>query len=159
VRGDVAAEDYARHRSGQQRSQQWPTHRSEEPISDTSHQRQWHRVRDVGPDDDRHRQARIEQQQRRDTERTGSATYDPSDLVDRYESRLWAMIDATLKGEGIGLSEPAEPAESNVIDLMAALKKSLAQEAEPKKPPQSSAPAKQKRAAAAQAAKPGRKRA
>ena len=51
--------------------------------------------------------------------------YDPSDLEDRYETRLRAMIDAKLKGEGIDLSEPAEPDRSNVVDLMAALKKSL----------------------------------
>ena len=59
--------------------------------------------------------------------------YDPSDLEDRYETRLRAMIDAKLKGEGIDLSEPAEPDRSNVIDLMAALKKSLGQKAAPKK--------------------------
>jgi non-homologous end joining protein Ku len=68
------------------------------------------------------------------------------------------MINKKLAGEGIDLSEPAEPDRTNVVDLMAALKKSLAQEA-PTKPAQSSAPAKPKRAAATQAAKPGRKRA
>ena len=88
-----------------------------------------------------------------------TTTYDPSDLEDRYETRLRAMIDAKLKGEGIDVSEPAEPDRTNVVDLMAALKKSLAQEATPKKAAQSSAPAKPKRAAAVQAAKPGRKRA
>ena len=88
-----------------------------------------------------------------------TTTYDPSDLEDRYETRLRAMIDAKLKGEGIDVSEPAEPDRTNVVDLMAALKKSLAQEAAPKKTAQSSVPAKPKRAAAAQAAKPGRKRA
>ena len=46
--------------------------------------------------------------------------------------RLRAMIDAKLKGEGIDLSEPEEPERSNVIDLMAALKKSLGQAAEAK---------------------------
>ena len=55
-----------------------------------------------------------------------TTTYDPSDLEDRYETRLRAMIDAKLKGEGIDLSEPAEPDRTNVVDLMAALKKSLA---------------------------------
>jgi len=58
--------------------------------------------------------------------------YDPSDLEDRYETRLRAMIEAKLKGEGIDLSEPAEPDRSNVIDLMAALKKSLGESPEPK---------------------------
>jgi DNA end-binding protein Ku len=86
--------------------------------------------------------------------------YDPSDLEDRYETRLRAMIDAKLKGEGIDLSEPVEPTATNVIDLMAALKKSLSQETAPtKKAVQSSAWTKPKRAAAARAAKPGRKRA
>jgi DNA end-binding protein Ku len=88
-----------------------------------------------------------------------TTTYNPSDLEDRYETRLRAMIDAKLKGEGIDVSEPSEPDRTNVVDLMAALKKSLAQEEAPKKAAQSPAPAKPKRAAAAQAAKPGRKRA
>jgi DNA end-binding protein Ku len=88
-----------------------------------------------------------------------TTTYDPSDLEDRYETRLRAMIDAKLKGEGIDLGTPAEPAENNVIDLMAALKKSLNQGAEAEQSPQSSASVRPKRAAAVQAAKPGRKRA
>ena len=88
-----------------------------------------------------------------------TAAYDPSDLEDSYETRLRAMIDAKLKGEGLDLSEPAEPDRTNVVDLMAALKKSLSQEAVQKKVAPSSAPAKPKRAAAAQAARPGRKRA
>ena len=54
--------------------------------------------------------------------------YDAADLEDRYETRLRAMIDAKLKGEGIDL-EAEEPVATtnNVIDLMAALKKSLGQ--------------------------------
>ena len=87
-----------------------------------------------------------------------TTTYDPSDLEDRYETRLREMINKKLAGEGIDVSEPAEPDRTNVVYLMASLKKSLAQEA-PTKPAQSSAPAKPKRAAATQAAKPGRKRA
>ena len=52
--------------------------------------------------------------------------YVSADLEDRYETWLRAMIDAKLKGEGIDL-ETEEPiaSTSNVIDLMAALKKSL----------------------------------
>jgi DNA end-binding protein Ku len=88
-----------------------------------------------------------------------TTTYDPSDLEDRYATRLRAMIDAKLKGEGIDVSEPAEPHRTNVVDLMSALKKSLGQEAAAPKTAQASASAKPKRAAAAQAAKPGRKRA
>jgi DNA end-binding protein Ku len=92
-----------------------------------------------------------------------TAKYDPSDIEDRYETRLREMIDAKLKGEGIDLSEPTEPDRTNVVDLMAALKKSLG---EPTAKPQEPAPeeaskpaSKPKRAAAAQAAKPSRKRA
>jgi DNA end-binding protein Ku len=88
-----------------------------------------------------------------------TTTYDPSDLEDRYEARLRAMIDAKLQGEGIDLSAPADPTDTNVVDLMAALKSSLAQEAAPQRAPRSSLSAKPKRAAASQAAKPARKRA
>jgi DNA end-binding protein Ku len=52
-----------------------------------------------------------------------SGNYDSADLEDRYETRLRAMIDAKLKGEGIVL-EAEEPvaSTSNVVDLLAALK-------------------------------------
>jgi DNA end-binding protein Ku len=52
--------------------------------------------------------------------------YDPSDIEDRYETRLRAMIDAKLAGKGVEPKREEVP-ESNVIDLMAALKKSLGQ--------------------------------
>ena len=86
--------------------------------------------------------------------------YDPSDLEDRYETRLRAMIDAKLKGEGIDLSEPAEPDRSNVIDLMAALKKSLGQTGDVK-PAAANKPGKETKtkAAAQPTAKAPRKRA
>jgi DNA end-binding protein Ku len=87
-----------------------------------------------------------------------TAKYDPSDLEDRYETRLRAMIDAKLKGEGIDLTEAAEPDRSNVIDLMAALKKSLGEAAEAK-PPTAKKPAKEARSPAEPAAKAPRKRA
>nr|WP_158746933.1 Ku protein [Acidisphaera sp. L21] len=54
-----------------------------------------------------------------------SGRYDPSDLEDRYETRLRAMIDAKLKGAAIEEEAAPVAAPSNVIDLMAALKKSL----------------------------------
>lgn len=76
-----------------------------------------------------------------------TSAYDRSYLEDRYETRLRAVIDAKLKGEGLDLSVSAEPDRTNVVDLMAALKKSLAQDATPKC------------AAAGHAAKPSRKRA
>ena len=47
------------------------------------------------------------------------------------------MIDAKLKGEGIDL-EAETPAKSNVIDLMAALKKSLGQTSASELPPKPS---------------------
>ena len=56
--------------------------------------------------------------------------YDPSDLEDHYETRLRAMIDAKLKGQGVDFAEPVESDRSNVIDLMAALKKSLSEPTE-----------------------------
>ena len=70
-----------------------------------------------------------------------SGNYDASDLEDRYETRLRAMIEAKLKGEGIDAAEEPQIAASNVVDLMAALKKSLGQAADDEKKP---APAKKK---------------
>ena len=37
-----------------------------------------------------------------------TTTYDPSDIEDRYETRLRALIDAKLKGEGIQDEETEE---------------------------------------------------
>jgi DNA end-binding protein Ku len=54
--------------------------------------------------------------------------YDPGDLEDRYETRLRAMIEAKLKGEGFDLeADVTPPRETNVVDLMAVLKQSLGQ--------------------------------
>src|SRR3954469_12037340 len=53
-----------------------------------------------------------------------TSAYDPADLEDRYETRLRAMLDAKIQGQEIHEEVPA-PAPSNVIDLMAALRKSL----------------------------------
>src|ERR1700722_9682380 len=44
-----------------------------------------------------------------------SGKYDAADLEDRYETRLRAMIDAKLKGEGVDVSEPEAPAPTNVV--------------------------------------------
>ena len=55
-----------------------------------------------------------------------TAAYDPSDIEDRYEKRLRDMIQAKLKGEGIEMGETAQPAVSNIVDLMATLRRSLA---------------------------------
>jgi DNA end-binding protein Ku len=59
-----------------------------------------------------------------------TTTYDPSDLEDHYETRLRAMIDAKLQGQGVDLAETVESDRGNVIDLMAALKKSLSEPTE-----------------------------
>ena len=69
-----------------------------------------------------------------------TSPYQPADIEDRYERRLREMIQAKLKGEGI-TQEAAEPAQSNVIDLMAALKRSLGSDTEA---PAAAAPANKK---------------
>ena len=86
-----------------------------------------------------------------------SGKYDASDLEDRYEKRLRALIDAKLKGEGIEAEEEPEIVTSNVVDLMATLKKSLGQVHEEKPAPKKKAAP--KRSAAQAATKPSRKRA
>jgi DNA end-binding protein Ku len=94
-----------------------------------------------------------------------TAAYDPADIEDRYETRLRAMLDAKLKGEGIDLDAVPEPAATNVIDLMAALKRSLAQPEPQPASAAAAAPGKGARAArpppakAPPPAKPPRKRA
>lgn len=52
------------------------------------------------------------------------AEFDPSDFKDRYDDALKEMIKAKQKG-GKGLVEAPEPDDTNVIDLMAALRNSL----------------------------------
>jgi DNA end-binding protein Ku len=89
-----------------------------------------------------------------------SGKYDSGDLEDRYETRLRALIDAKLKGEGIDTSADVPDVRTgNVVDLMAALKKSLGQEPAGKPATAKKAPARANRSAAAQAAKASRKRA
>jgi DNA end-binding protein Ku len=90
--------------------------------------------------------------------------YQSGDLEDKYETRLRALIDAKLKGEGIQAADTPQVETSNVVDLMAALKKSLGRHEPEERPAPAKKSAKvpkpQKSAAAAQAAtKPSRKRA
>ena len=54
-----------------------------------------------------------------------TGVYDPVDLEDRYETRLRAMIEAKVKGEQLRVQDNVHADTSNVIDLMAALKRSL----------------------------------
>ena len=85
-----------------------------------------------------------------------TGTYDPADVEDRYETRLRAVIEAKLKGEGIEEENAEEPDRGNVVDLMAALRKSLGQdkqEAQARKKPPAKAKASPK-AASAPKAKP-----
>jgi DNA end-binding protein Ku len=52
------------------------------------------------------------------------ADFDPSDFKDRYDDALKEMVRAKQKG-GKGLVEAPEPDDTNVVDLMAALRASL----------------------------------
>ncbi len=77
-----------------------------------------------------------------------TAKFDLSDVEDRYEARLRQVIEAKLKGQGIKPEPEPEP-EGKVIDLMAALKRSLGQMVEkPAAKPKAKAPAAAKKPAA-----------
>jgi len=54
-----------------------------------------------------------------------SGQFAPGDMEDRYEARLREVIAAKLKGAGVEKLEEDDTDRSNVIDLMAALKRSL----------------------------------
>ncbi len=69
-----------------------------------------------------------------------SEPYDPADLEDRYETRLRAMLDSKVKGEGVEAEAEPAASDSNVIDLMAALRRSLGEAPKPAAEP--AAPAK-----------------
>ena len=67
--------------------------------------------------------------------------FDPSQFVDRYEEALKALIEAKTKGRQI--AKVAEPEDTNVVDLMSALRASLgARENRPDKPTTRAKPAK-----------------
>src|ERR1700730_2516047 len=70
--------------------------------------------------------------------------FDPTLFVDRYQEALAELIKAKIKGEKIVTAEVAEPAP--VVDLMAALKKSL----ETMTPPAQSKPTRVREPAAAE---------
>lgn len=96
------------------------------------------RIADTKPDSEMVKLARqlIERQE---------GKFQPADTEDHYEKRLREVIDAKLKGEGIEPEKPTTSRGDNVIDLMAALKRSL----NPDKPARSkaaSAPARRKTA-------------
>jgi DNA end-binding protein Ku len=87
-----------------------------------------------------------------------TAVYEPADIEDRYETRLRALLDAKLKGEGIDLDAAPEPTATNVVDLMAALRRSIAEDDKRSADEKASSPAKSKPTKPA-AAKAPRKRA
>ncbi len=57
-----------------------------------------------------------------------SGAFDPSKFTDRYEDALKELIARKEKGQGGGV-EVETPEDTNVVDLMAALRKSLGQDA------------------------------
>ena len=77
-----------------------------------------------------------------------------ADMEDRYEARLRAVIEAKLRGEGIEPEQEEEPDRGNVIDLMAALKRSLGQQQEPAR---KSAPARAAKQASAAGKAPAKR--
>ena len=79
--------------------------------------------------------------------------FDPSEFKDRYDEALKEMVRAKQKG-GKGLVEAPEPDDTNVVDLMAALRASLKGSAggERKKAPAKKASAKKKAPAKKKAA-------
>jgi len=64
--------------------------------------------------------------------------FDPSQFVDRYEQALKALIAAKQKGKKP--AKVSEPEDTNVVDLMAALRSSLAGKAAAKSKPAKAAP-------------------
>jgi DNA end-binding protein Ku len=72
--------------------------------------------------------------------------FDPEEFVNEYRSELRAMLEAKLAGEEIVAPEQPEPAK--VVDLMDALKESVAQARKEKEPAAKKKPAARKKRAA-----------
>ena len=121
-------------------------------------------IGDTKPDDDL-----LDLAQTLIDKKTGA--FDASDFHDRYVDALKELIEEKRKGKTIKIEDDkaADPRGSNVVDLMAALKKSLGSSAAaakpdaadetPRKKPASKKPAKAKVEEAAPAKAPARKRA
>jgi DNA end-binding protein Ku len=71
-----------------------------------------------------------------------SGKFTPTDLDDKYEARLRDLIDAKVKGSGFKPAQEAAGTRGNVVDLMAALKRSLGQTETKAKVEKKSAPTK-----------------
>jgi DNA end-binding protein Ku len=69
--------------------------------------------------------------------------FDPTQFVDRYEEALKTLVREKQKGAGRKVTAP-EPKDTNVVDLMEALRKSLAHQGRP--PARKAAPKRRKRA-------------
>ena len=67
--------------------------------------------------------------------------FDPEQFNDRYEDALRALIKEKQKGKGRKVSAPDEPADTNVVDLMEALRNSLGKAPAKAKPAAKKAPA------------------
>jgi DNA end-binding protein Ku len=83
-----------------------------------------------------------------------TAAFEPSDMEDRYEARLREVIEAKLRGEGIDPEPDEQEDRGNVVDLMAALKKSLQANADSARAPARSQAEKAKPSSRKAAAKP-----
>jgi DNA end-binding protein Ku len=71
-----------------------------------------------------------------------TAKFDGKDMEDRYESRLRAVIEAKVKGVNPKAAKATDEKEGNVVDLMAALRRSLGQTEAPARKPAARKPAK-----------------
>ena len=78
--------------------------------------------------------------------------FDPTQFVDRYEEALKALIEDKKKGHKP--AKVSEPEDTNVIDLMSALRASLAAKGKPDAKPEPKTKAKTAKPAKTTAAKP-----
>ena len=76
-------------------------------------------------------------------EKMSSADFEPERYADEYRERAFAMIGKKVEGQEIKAVAPAPRRTGQVVDIFAALKKSL----EEAKPPRQTATAKKKRKA------------
>jgi len=66
-------------------------------------------------------------------EQASSESFDPESYTDEVREKMMEMIQAKVEGEEITLAPTAEPA-TQIIDLMSALKASLGEDADARKP-------------------------